>query len=70
VTRLAGNACAIRLIRMPTAATEVSDIPAGTQPFRTGVCDRQYDVDQRGVEHLAALLGHQLVEPRILATPT
>ena len=53
--------------RMPTAATEVGDIRAGTQPFRKAVCHRQDDVDQRGVEHLAALLGHQLVEPRIFA---
>ena len=29
--------------------------------------ERQDAVDQRGVEHLAALLGHQRVEARVLA---
>jgi hypothetical protein len=52
---------------MSTAATEIGDIRAGTQPFWKAVCHRQDHVDQRCVEHLAALLGHQLVEPRIFA---
>ena len=67
VNRLAGNACAITLIGMPTAATDVGDVRARAQPLRQPVDQRQDDVDERGVEHLAALLGHQRVEARVVA---
>ena len=53
--------------RMTTAATEVGDVGAGAQPLRQPVDQRQHHVDQRGVEHLAALLRHQRVESRKLA---
>ncbi len=52
---------------MPTAATDVGDIRTGAQPCGQTVGQRQDDVDQRGVEHLAALLGHQRVEAWIVA---
>ena len=40
---------------MPTAATEVGHVGAGAQPLGQAVDQRQHDVDQRGVEHRAAL---------------
>ena len=52
---------------MSTAATDVGDVRAGAQSLRQTVDQRQDDVDQCGVEHLAALLGHQRVESRIVA---
>ena len=52
---------------MATATADVGDVRAGAEPLRQTVGHRQDDVDQRGVEHLAALLGHQRVEPRVLA---
>ena len=67
VNRLAGNACCHHVDGMPTAATDVGDVDAGAKPVGQAVGHRQDDVDERGVEHLAALLGHQLVEARIVA---
>ena len=52
---------------MTTAATDVGDVNAGAKPVRQPLGHRQDDIDERGVEHLAALLGHHLVESRILA---
>ena len=65
VNRLAGNARAITFDRMTTAATEVGHRRAGPQPLGQPFDERQNDVDQRGVEHLAARLRHQRVESRI-----
>src|SRR3954451_22357350 len=52
---------------MPTAATDVGDVGTGAEPVRQPFGHREDRVDERSVEHLAALLGHQLVEPRVLA---
>ena len=65
VNRLAGNAFAITLIGMPAAAADVGDVGTRAQPLRQPVDHRQDDVDQSGVEHLAAHLGHQRVKARI-----
>ena len=52
---------------MAAAATDVGDIDAAAQLLRQAVGQRKDDADERGVEDLAALFGHQLVEARIFA---
>jgi len=52
---------------MPTAATPVGHLDACPQPFGQSLCERQDDVDQGSVEHLAALFGHDRVETGVLA---
>ena len=52
---------------MPTAATDVGNARTGAQPRGQTVGERQDDVDQCGVGHFTAHLGHQRVKPRVVA---
>lgn len=52
---------------MPAAAADVGQIRSGLQAVDETAGHRQDDVDQGGVEHLTALLGHQPVKARIFA---
>ena len=52
---------------MSTATAEVGDLRARGQPLGKAVGHRKDHVDERCVEHLPALFGHQRVEARVLA---
>src|SRR6478672_2983607 len=52
---------------MSTAAAEVGNLRTRTEQFGKTVGHRKDHVDERGVEHLPALFGHQRVEAWVLA---
>src|ERR1700738_1403693 len=67
VNRLAGNSFAITLMAWPLPQPMSATSAPARSSSGEALGHRKDDIDERGVERLAARLGHQLVEPRILA---